>query len=248
VRLGLISDLHGNPLALDAALAELERAGIDQLVCLGDVAPGPKPVETVRRIREVGCPIVLGNWDAWLVDGVPPLPPPVGDKLVEQGKWWSAQLGEEERTFLRKLPPSVEVEVDGETILCVHGSPRGFTDDIHATTPDDALAEMLGGREPLVLAIGHTHVELVRVHGSTLIVNPGSVGLPFHSWPPTNGEIQMSPWAECAILTVEGGLVSTELRRVPYEVRPLLETAVEAGMPHARWWANCWLTLPADFR
>jgi putative phosphoesterase len=248
VRIGLISDLHGNPLALDAALAELDRAGVEELVCLGDVAPGPQPVETVRRVRELGCPVVLGNWDAWLVDGVPPLPPPAGDKLGEQGEWWSAQLGEEERRFLQSLPPAVEVDAGGASILCVHGSPRAYTDDIHATTPDAALTEMLDGREPLVLATGHTHVELVRVHGSTLIVNPGSVGLPFHSWPPPNGEIRMSPWAECAIVSVTNGLVSTELRRVPYDVRPLLDAAVESGMPHARWWTNCWLTLPADFR
>ncbi|HZC29870.1 MAG TPA: metallophosphoesterase family protein [Gaiellaceae bacterium] len=246
MRIGLIADIHGNPLALDAVLGELERAGVDEIVCLGDVAPGPQPVPTIRRLRELGSPVVLGNWDAWLVDRIPPLPPPAGDKLREQGEWWSAQLGDDERAYLRDLPPSVEVEAGGGTILCVHGSPRAFTDDIHATTPDEALGEMLDGRDPLVLATGHTHVELVRVHASTLIVNPGSVGLPFHSWPPPNGEIRMSPWAECAILNVSGGLVSTELRRVPYDVRPLLESAVASGMPHARWWASCWLTLTAN--
>jgi len=248
MRIGLISDLHGNPLALDVVLRELDGAGVDQIVCLGDVAPGPRPVATVRQIRDLGCPVVLGNWDAWLVDGIPPLPPPVGDKVGEQGEWWSAQLTDEERDYLKSLPTAVEVSVGGDTVLCVHGSPRANTDDIHATTPDDALAEMLDGQEPLVLASGHTHVELVRIHRSTLIVNPGSVGLPFHTWPPTNGEILMSPWAECAIVSVEDGIVSTELRRVPYDVRPLLEQAVEIGMPHANWWANCWLRLPADFR
>ena len=58
----------------------------------------------------------------------------------------------------------------------------------------------------------------------------------------------MSPWAEFAIVSVEDGIVSTELRRVPYDVRPLLDSTVASGMPHARWWADSWLTLPADFR
>jgi putative phosphoesterase len=244
MRLGLISDLHGNPFALDAVLAELRAAGVDQLVCLGDIAPGPRPAETVQRIREFECPVVLGNWDAWLLEGVvPPLPGPAGPRLQEQGEWWAAQLGEDERSFLKALPPSVELELDGQRVLCVHGSPRSTTEDIHATTPDDQLARMLDGAPPPVLATGHTHVQLLRLYGRTLIVNPGSVGLPFNSWPP-NGQIRMSPWAEYAILTAEEGRFSTELRRTTYEVEKLLELAVDSGMPHARWWARCWVTVP----
>ena len=243
MRLGLISDLHGNRLALEAVLAELDEAGVDELVCLGDIAPGPQPVETVRRLRELGCPVVLGNWDTWLLDGVPALPGPAGPKLREQAEWWAAQLGDEERRFLEALPPSVEF--DGGRILCVHGSPRSTNDDIFATTPDEDVARMLDGAPPSVLAAGHTHVQLLRVHGRTLIVNPGSVGLPFNSWPPDgDGRIDMSPWAEYAIVTSEDGRVSTELRRAAYDVRPLLELALASGMPHARWWTNCWLCGP----
>jgi putative phosphoesterase len=239
MRLGLISDLHGNPLALEAVLTELSAAGVDELVCLGDVAPGPQPAETVRRVRELDCPVVLGNWDAWLLSEVPPLPGPDGPKLQEQGEWWATQLGEPERRYLELLPASVEV--DANAILCVHGSPRSATEDIRATTPDDELARMLDGASTPVLATGHTHVQLLRLHGETLIVNPGSVGLPFHSWPP-NGRIRMSPWAEYAILTVEDGRVSTELRRAPYDVDALFQLALSSGMPHAAWWVGCWLT------
>jgi putative phosphoesterase len=243
VRLGLISDLHGNTLALEAVLADLDRERVDELVCLGDVAPGPRPAETVRRLRELDCPTVRGNWDVWLLDGVPKLNSPVGDKLAEQGEWWSHQLGAEEREYLAGLPPKVELELDGARILCVHGSPRSDTEDIHATTPDEDVAGMLEGDAAPILAAGHTHVQLLRLHGETLVVNPGSVGLPFHSWPP-NGQIRMSPWAEYAILTIESGRVSTDLRRVPYDVDALFELAVAAEMPHARWWSGCWVAVP----
>lgn len=241
VRLGLISDLHGNRLAFEAVLEDLEKAGIDRLVCLGDVAAGPEPRATIERLRDLGCPVVVGNWDCWLVEGMPHLPGEEGPKLRDQGDWSAAQLGETEQAFLAELPPYVEVNLDGAEVLCVHGSPRSNTDDIQATTPDDELAEMLAGSEPAFLAAGHTHVQLARQHGSTLIVNPGSVGLPFNRWPP-NGAVRVSPWAEYAILTINSRLISTELRRVSYDISALLDVARESGMPHTEWWAAQWVT------
>jgi len=67
MRLGLISDIHGNLLALDAVIGELNESGIDRLVCLGDLAAGPEPRATIGRLRELDCPVVLGNWDSWLL-------------------------------------------------------------------------------------------------------------------------------------------------------------------------------------
>ena len=61
-------DIHANLPALEAVLAELDREDLDGLLCLGDVAPGPQPHETLARIRGLGCPVVMGNWDAWFLD------------------------------------------------------------------------------------------------------------------------------------------------------------------------------------
>jgi putative phosphoesterase len=240
VRLGLISDLHGNLPALDAVIGELDESGIDKLICLGDVAPGPQPRETIERLQELDCPVVLGNWDTWLLEGVPPLAGAWGSKLREQGAWQAAQLGESERGFLEALPSSVEVGLAGRTALCVHGSPRSALEDIYATTPDEELSRMLDGSRPAFLAAGHTHVQLARPHESTLFFNPGSVGLPFYRRPP-NDEARISPWAEYAILAVDDGRVSTELRRAPYDVAGFLELSLDSGMPHARWWVDCWV-------
>jgi putative phosphoesterase len=240
MRLALISDVHGNLLALDAVLDELNEAGVDQIVCLGDVAAGPEPRETIERLREIDCPVVLGNWDTWLLEGVPELPLQDGPKLRDQGEWSAAQLSDAEQGFLEGLPPQLELDLGGHAVLCVHGSPRSAVEDIHATTSDSELAQMFNGTRPAVLAAGHTHVQLVRRHGSTLIVNPGSVGLPFHSWPP-NGAVRMSPWAEYAILTTNDGCICTELRRARYDVAALLEVARESGMPHPDWWGEQWL-------
>jgi putative phosphoesterase len=246
VRLGLISDVHGNALALEAVLAELAEEAVDRIVCLGDIAPGPDPVGAIRLLRASGADAVAGNWDEWLLGEVPPLPGDDGPKLADQGQWWSARLGEAERRYLAQLPATVEIELDGNRVLCVHGSPRSATEDIWATTPDVELAAALDGVDASVVATGHTHVQLVRMHGSKVVVNPGSVGLPFNSWPP-NGRIRMSPWAEYAIVTAERGRISTELRRTGYDVGALLDRVLRSDLPHARWWADGWLVqAPAE--
>lgn len=241
MRLGLISDLHGNLPALEAVLGELDDAEVDRLVCLGDIAPGPQPRETIARLRELECPVVLGNWDTWLLEGVPPIAGAAGGMLREQGDWQAAQLDDSDRAFLETLSPSIELEAGGRTVLCVHGSPRSTMEDIYATTPDEELAVMLNGSRPAFLVAGHTHVQLARPRESTFFLNPGSVGLPFYNRPP-NADAQISPWAEYGILDVEDGRVSTELRRAPYDVASFLKLSLESGMPHAHWWVDCWVS------
>src|SRR5215210_5908656 len=91
MRIALIGDIHGNLLALDAVLAEV--AGeVDGMLCLGDVAVGPQPVEALERVRGLNCPVLMGNWDAWFLDGFPELPEERGRRLVETAEWWAGHL------------------------------------------------------------------------------------------------------------------------------------------------------------
>src|SRR5882724_189823 len=99
MRIGLIADIHGNLLALETVLDELAREGVNELICLGDVASlGPQPAEVLARLRALGCPVVMGNTDAWL------LTPPAGDAAEEEDRsmyrlnaWCAAQLSSRDR-------------------------------------------------------------------------------------------------------------------------------------------------------
>jgi putative phosphoesterase len=239
VLLAVLSDIHGNLPALEAVLAELERERVDELVCLGDVAVGPQPVETLARVRTLGCVVVMGNWDAWVLDGFPPLRGDPWRRFIEQGKWWAGKLSAEDRACVRTFVPRIELRLDGVAVLCFHGSPRSYDEMILATTPHDELLRMLAGfDQPLMLA-GHTHVQLARLVEGTLVVNPGSVGLPFRGIP--IGELQrISPWAEYALVRVEDGRLSIDLRRTSYDVEDMLQRTIESGAPHAEWWAETW--------
>jgi predicted phosphodiesterase len=238
MRVAVLSDLHGNPFALDAVLADLP-PGTDQLVCLGDVAIGPFPNETVWRLRELDCPVVMGNWDTWLLDGVPSLDGEVGPRLSAQGRWCASRLEREELDFLRSFRPTLELDLDGTHAVLFHGSPRSSTDlllpDVSRAELDRALA---GVRADLFLA-GHTHLQMLRRRPDSLYANVGSVGLPF-SEGPSGGSLRISRWAEYCLVTADGRGLALDFRRVPYDVDELLGATRASGMPHAEWWASCW--------
>ena len=238
-RIGLISDIHGNLRALDAVLAELEQEELDGLICLGDVAVGPQASETLARVRDLRCPVIMGNWDAWFLDPPPPPQNDVGKRLHEITAFWGEQLGADDLAFMRTFIPQLELPVaDGGTALCFHGSPSSYDDFIFATTPDDELRRMFGDvRAPLMIG-GHAHVQLLRRFEHILFVNPGSVGLPFDEWWPDR--VRIAPRAEYGLLVHEEGRLCVELRRTTYDVGALLRLALESGMPHARWWADSW--------
>jgi predicted phosphodiesterase len=244
----LIADIHGNLVALETVLAELEREPVDRLLCLGDVAAlGPQPSEVVARLREAACPSVLGNTDAWLLEGPPASPTgPSGVAMAEIARWCADKLSDRDREYLRSCPLVIEQGLgDGRGLLCFHGSPHSFDEVIAATTPDEALSRMLSGYRASVFAGGHTHVQLLRRYGDAHMLNPGSVGLPGvgPGTPdlPTNRGVR---WAEYAVLEVGGEAggerLGVSLRRVPVDVGRTVEAARTRCMPHLDWWIGKW--------
>jgi putative phosphoesterase len=236
----VIADLHGNLFALDAVLAELERDSVDEIVCLGDVAVGPQPTETIERLETLGCPVVMGNWDAWFLEGMPQLEDDIGQKLIELGGWWAAQLSEADRAFMRGFPRTVQLPLEGGLkLLCFHGSPRSYEDVIEATTPEEDLERVLAGADGDVLAAGHSHHQMVRRHRGAIVFNPGSVGMAFQPSPRT--ALRAAPWAEYGLVSSTDGRLAIELRRTSYDVDSFLRSGLESGMPHAEWWAAAWI-------
>jgi putative phosphoesterase len=232
VKTALIADVHGNLVALEAVLADIERRGAERVVCLGDVAAtGPQPCEVIARLRELECPVVMGNTDQWLLD-----PTDDGDddedshRIVEIDLWVRDQLEARDLAYLQTFPPLIELG----WLLCYHGSPRSNEDVIVTTTPEAELERMLGGHAEQVLAGGHTHVQMLRRHNHSLVINPGSVGMPYERLP--DGTFHNPPWAEYAV--VRRGRI--EFRRVPLDVRAVAGAALESGMPHAGWWVKDW--------
>lgn len=238
MRIALIADIHGNLVALDAVLRALESESLDRIVCLGDVAVlGPQPSGVLDRLRQLGCPVVMGNTDAWMLDGGPTYSP-----SAEILAWCRAQLAPSDLDFVRSFQPTVDVVLDdSHELLACHGSPRSFNDVISATTANEFLEPMLGGSNHRFIVGGHTHVQLVRRLGERYFINPGSVGLPGvgPGTPdlPVNQDVR---WAEFAILDADDDRHAIELRRLPLDLAEVIAAARSSSMPGLEWWLTLW--------
>jgi predicted phosphodiesterase len=212
-RLALLSDQHANDVAFRAALVDVERLGVDEIVCLGDVAQGgAEPVQTLDRLAALGCETVLGNADAFLLDVPADSPEPLTERQLEMREWTLTQLDSSHLDQIRSFAPVVRRELDGVSLLFFHGSPRSYDDVLLPELGGQALEPFLG-HDAALLAGGHTHLQWTRRIGDALYVNPGSVGLSYdrHTDPPV-----LRSLAEWALVTVSDGAVAVEFRQVPY--------------------------------
>ena len=215
MRLGLIADVHGNALALDAVLRDLEQVRVDEIACLGDIAVGPQPVESMERVRGLRCPTVMGNWDAYFVHGLPAPRTELDRRLVELGGWWAAQLSRGDLAYLGGLQTTVELPLgDAVRVFAAHGSPASFEDEILPTTPDDVVDQMLGEHQAPLMAFG-----------------------PFMRPAPV---MRICPWAEYAVVEIEDGRLSVDVRRTPFDIAQFLTVMRESGVPHGDWWIGLW--------
>jgi predicted phosphodiesterase len=218
VRVALISDLHGNELALDAVLADADRAGFDQLVCLGDVATlGPRPSGVLARLQARGCPCILGNHDEFMIDAPLVRRYTESKLIVDSVDATREALSQAETDFIRTFVRTLDL---GDIFL-FHATPRSNMEDLLATTPDATVDEMLDGRRARVLAGGHTHLQMLRQHRGMAVVNTGSLGAPFREYA-FGGTPVILPHAEYAIVEVTPVAIRVDLRRVALEPAALV--------------------------
>jgi predicted phosphodiesterase len=238
MKLIVISDIHGNCVALDAVLADIQHESGDQIICLGDaVQGGPQPAEVVQRLRERGCPVVMGNADAWLLTGEETEAEQVSSerrqKMDRIREWSLAQLSAADQAFIGDFQPTIEMPLtSGRHLFCFHGSPTSFDDLIFPDTPEAEFQRLLAPYARYILTGGHTHLQQIRRLGDNFFFNPGSVGLAYNHQQ-EEAEFRLDPWAEYAVLTGVDGRIRLEFRRVPFDVAALRRAYQDSGRPYA---------------
>jgi len=237
MRIAVISDVHGNLVALDTVLHELRRENIEQIAALGDmIQSGPQPAEVVQRLRELNCPIVMGNSDAWLLTGTETGSEAIPEerlRIMHAVREWSlSRLSEADTAFIAAFSPTIQVELaDGHKLLGFHGTPTDFDGFIFPHTPESEFQSVLRPYTDRILAGGHVHWPFVRRLGDNFFFNPGSVGVAY-SHEQDEANFRLDSWAEYAILTVEAGRLGLEFRRVSYDVAWLARAYRDSGRPN----------------
>lgn len=238
MRLALVSDIHGNLPALLAVAAEIEAAGVQAVLNLGDIASGPLwPRETVAWLAERAWPTIAGNHERQALAALP--------GRGDDDAFAAAELGPAERAWLAALPATLTA-ADSD-IHAFHGVPGndlmglletvtpcfapGSDPGVREATPDQITRRLAGLRAP-VLVCGHTHTpRVVRLADGTLLVNPGSVGRPAyaHDQPHRHLVETGSPHARWALIERGPAGWSAELRQTPYDWAAATHRAAAAG-------------------
>lgn len=236
MKIAVFSDMHGNHLAFEAMLADVKREAVDQFVCLGDaIQGGPQPVQVVAQLRDLGCPVVMGNADDWLITGQDSGAEKITDtrrqKMNAVRDWQLSLLSEADIAFIKSFRPTIELALEGDQkLLCFHGSPRSFDEAILPLTPEEEVRRYLEPQEGTIYTGGHTHVQFIRHFGRTYHFNPGSIGFAFRHDQPEE-RFRADPWAEYAVLTIEGKRSSLTFRRVPFDAQALIDIYHRSGRP-----------------
>ncbi|SDU65281.1 metallophosphoesterase family protein [Jiangella alkaliphila] len=222
----VLSDVHGALPALEAVLAEPDVRAAERIVLTGDIAAGPLPVETLDLLVSLGDRVtwVRGNADRELVAVARG-----GTSGIDVSDWAGRQLRPDQVDLLAALPHPVTLDVDGfGPVSFCHGTPR---DDDEVVLVDSSLerwAEVLSTvpGDVRTVVCGHTHMPFQRLVDRRLVVNPGSVGMPYGR-----------PGPHWALL--RDGVVT--LRRTAVDPDALADAVVAASAyPGARAWADAY--------
>ena len=177
VRILALYDIHGNPDALDAVLADPRAAGADAVVVGGDAVPGAFCAPVLDRLAALEVPVhwVRGNGErevAAAVEGAPPAP---DDDAAAMAAFTAGELGAARARPLGGLPLTVTVE----GVLFCHASPRRDDEMLTRISPPERWSEALAGVEAALVVAGHTHQQDDRRVNGVRFINAGSVGLPY---------------------------------------------------------------------
>jgi putative phosphoesterase len=243
LRLALIADLHANLPALDAVLADIRQQEAGRIICLGDIATiGPQPGLIIDKIRSLNCSCIMGNHDAVLLNPEQTVKYQIAPELESSLQWCLGQLTQPDLDFLQSFKPAIEIMLQADTsMLCYHGSPDSSTGTIVSITPAEELEKYLAGGTIRIMAGGHTHNQMMRQHRSVIFVNPGSVGCPFLQQPEKAMVPTVLPWAEYAIITLTGGNISIDLRRISFNLDLFRDILNASDLPVKNWWLQQYL-------
>ena len=213
MRAAVVSDIHGNVQALEAVMNDIIEQGCEHVFCLGDLAmAGPQPLEIIEYAQQQeSWTIIQGNTDRMLatfddqvVDFLQAQYPVMANAIVSDNEL----IETPHKQYLANLPPQLSLDIEGCSVLLVHGSPRANNEDILPDMPLETIEEIIAGTNEQLILCGHTHIPCgYQTNSGQTVVNVGSVGRPMTS----------EPRACYAIIDFNEGNFEIRHRFIPYD-------------------------------
>jgi putative phosphoesterase len=223
----VITDIHGNLPALEAALAQIDELEIAQIYCGGDlVGYGPWPNEVCDLIQGREIPTIYGNYDYAIgrddEDCMCAYPNQHDRDLGQLSVDWTLEhTSRASKDFMRGLPFDLRFELAGKRVRLVHGSPRKVNEYLFEDKPAKTFERIAAGSDCDVLVFGHTHQPWIHEYGGVLFVNCGSVGKP------KDGD----PRGGFSVLDEADDGVSARIERFEYDAEYAASRVSESGLP-----------------
>jgi len=220
----VVSDVHGVLPVLEAVLAEPDVQASDLIVVNGDTVSGPMPRQTLDALSALGhrCLLVRGNGDREAVEASRGLPCDYAESL-----WAGRELRHDQLDLLATLPHRRTVHIAGfGPVLFCHATPDSDTDVVLVDTPLDLWIKALSAVDDDVRTVvcGHTHMPFLRFVDGRIVLNPGSLGMPYGR-----------PGGSWALLR-DGQI---QLRHTPIDVDAACARIVaESDMPQCQAWVD----------
>jgi predicted phosphodiesterase/predicted RNase H-like HicB family nuclease len=180
VKVGVVSDIHGDIVSLDLALGHLRRMGCATILCPGDLLDvEPFGEEVVQRVKAEGLVCIRGNHERWALERRRRQPDlrRSAPSIVEAADLFSGgtELSHEALSFLATLPSHWSTEIAGVKLAMWHARPGNDMEGIRAADTGPYLRrQLLDQTKADVLIVGHTHDAFFLVAGKGRIVNPGA--------------------------------------------------------------------------
>lgn len=220
MRVAILSDIHGNAVALDACLADLAATGgADRIIAAGDLCmDGPRPKKVLRTLREAGAHVVRGNTDRMIAVEDPQQYDPEFRAVIA---WQREAIGPDWVAWIGAAPMTIAIGTDPDGLLVTHATPTRDDEHIWPDAEDAQLEAITAGVTQRTMAFGHLHLPYVRTWRDRTFVNVASAGLP------KDGD----PRAHYVILTQQSGGWSVRSRRVAFDVDRVERQLRKSGMP-----------------
>jgi putative phosphoesterase len=226
MRIGILSDIHGNMPALEAVLTDMSRRQLDAMFCLGDlVGYGASPNEVTAEIKASGIPTIMGNYD----DGVGFDRDECGCAYRDPGEkqrghrsllWTRDNTSHENKAFLRSLVAEIRREAAGKRLLLVHGSPRRMNEYLFEDRPLSSFQRLAASSNADIIVFGHTHRPYTKLVDGVRFVNAGSVGKP------KDGD-----WRACYLILQPGADEAVEFVRLEYDIDRAMQAIRHTDLP-----------------